>query len=179
MSLQPPNELLRTEVIATTSFPCASRVWVDGGGTAAFLFGTEGACHLSQNTADKSATAIARQPDGTMLRLDLGIATCTLTKPIVVCAPGSIFPTSQYVQFSTTCDPDPIFHVAVFAGTITVVTPGRDKFEMGPGQELRCDPNRCFEVKPTDGAAFSAQQRRIFALQSRQLNLSPNATAPG
>lgn len=178
VSLQRPHEVARTELTGSVPFPCASRIWVDAGGAAGFAFGRDGACQLTQNVAAKPATAVAREPDGTMLRLDQGVATCTLAKPIMVCAPGSVLPTSQYIQASVTCDPDPDFRVAVFAGTATITTPSGSTFEMGPGQELRCNPTSCVDVKPSFEAKFSRADRQVFAVHNRVLQLSPDAFAP-
>ena len=174
VQLQPPGAVARTDVVGVGSFPCASRVWVEDGGVAGFVFSADGACDVAQNTAAKPATAVVREADGTMLRLEQGMATCTLGQPILLCPPGSILPTSTYTQVATACDPDPVFRVAVFAGTATIVTPAGERFEMGPGQQVQCDPTACLEVQPTADAKFSATEQRAFTRHISLLRLSPN-----
>jgi len=174
VQLQPPGAVARTDVVGVGTFPCASRVWVEDGGVAGFVFSADGACDLAQNTAAKPASALVREADGTMLRLEQGMAICTLGQPILLCPPGSIVPTSTYTQVATTCDPDPVFRVAVFAGTATIVTPAGETFEMGPGQQFQCDPTACLAVKPTADATFSAIERRAFTRHISLLRLSPN-----
>ncbi|MCI0686582.1 MAG: hypothetical protein L0Y54_05010 [Sporichthyaceae bacterium] len=179
VQLQPPGATARTDVGTAGPFPCGSRVWVDGGGVGAVLFTDQGACNLVQNTGAKPATAVVRAPDGTMLRLDQGSATCTLGQPILVCAPGSITPTSPFTQVVTTCDPDPVFRVAVFAGTATVLTPAGEELGMGPGQQLECDPTQCSGTTTNSDAQFSAEDRQAFSGQLRELELTPNSLGTG
>jgi hypothetical protein len=96
---------------------------------------------------------------------------------IRLCGTGVVFVNGAAqtgAQFVLTCDPDPLFSVAVLNGSVDVTYPGGAHGSVDGGQLASCDPTAC--QSEIGVAGFPEDQMAIFAAQSQELHWVPPPT---
>jgi hypothetical protein len=133
--------------------------------------------------ATANFTGVVREPDGTMLRLEQGKATCTFTgkkSQIVLCGQTQLQPDPN-TQAVVDCTGDPQLLVNIYLGGLTLGgagVPASGGIRMEASWEFGCDASSC-AGEPTRGACdFSATDRAVLQRQARQMQVHYPATLP-
>jgi hypothetical protein len=176
VDLQAPGSLSRVKVTNGRALPCSSVIRVDGMGAANFTFGTVAACQFQQDLQAKTATAIAREPDGTLMRVQEGVVYCTTKggRRLRLCGSGDIQLNGDVNQVKATCDPDPVFEVEVNMGFADVRDPSGVVSQLGQGLGLGYDFGK--RASNIAGTNFGPPDLAIFQRQAARLGLSVPTT---
>jgi hypothetical protein len=178
VELQAPGSLSPVRVTGGNgrALPCASVIRVDLLGAANFTFGTAAACQFQQDLKTKKATAIAPEPDGTLMRVQEGVVYCTTKggRRLKLCGSGDIQLNGDVNQVKATCDPDPVFEVQVNMGLAQVRDPSGAVSELGQG--LGLGYNYGTQTSGIEGTTFGSRDLAIFQLQAKRLGISMPTT---
>jgi hypothetical protein len=171
ITLQAPGSTSRVKVTNSRALPCSSVIRVDGMGAANFTFGTVAACQFQQDLQTKTATAIAREPDGTLMRVQEGVVYCTIkgNRRLKLCGSGDIQLNGDVNQVKATCDPDPVFEVQVNMGFADVRDPSGVVSQLGQG--LGLGYNYGTQTSGVEGTTFATRDLSIFQQQAQRLGL--------
>jgi hypothetical protein len=167
-------------VTSTVPVPHGSQVTATGSATADLTFARTSACAL-QPTDGGPGRLTTRVPPTALLQLTQGVVICTIpavAAQIQLCGSGVVYAngTAQAgAQFVVTCDPDPLFSVAVLDGSVQVVDPSGEHTDVGGGEQMSCNPKDCQAV--TGGAGFTDDQLAVFSAQSNELHWFPPTTS--
>jgi hypothetical protein len=172
VELRAPGSLAEVKVTSQRALPCGSVIRVLSQGAANFTFGTAVACQFQQDLISKKATAIAREPDGTLMRVQEGVVFCTTKggQRLKLCGSGDIQLNGDVNQVKATCDPDPVFEVQVNMGDVKVRDPSGVVSELGPGFGLGY--NYGTKTSGVEGTTFGSRDLAIFQLQAKRLGIS-------
>jgi len=164
-------------VTAKVAVACTSVIRIDQSGAANLSFAGIADCQFVQDAPTaKVATAVAREPDGTLMRVQEGTVFCTVMNNhrIQLCGSGDIQVDGQVNQLKATCNPDPVFAVSLNQGFAKVVDPSGASYTVGQGQGL--DYSYAQKHSSTDAASFTTREQAIFAAQVSQMGLRSTAT---
>jgi hypothetical protein len=171
IQLQAPGSPSLVEVTTGRALPCSSVVRVDKKGAVNFTFGTTAACQFLQDVETKPAIAVAREPDGTLVRVQEGVVYCTTKggRRIKLCGSGDIQLNGDVNQVKATCNPDPVFQVGLNQGSAVVRDLAGGVSDIGAGDSLAYD----FGTGSTGigPAEFDAQEMAIFQRQAQRLKV--------
>jgi hypothetical protein len=173
--VQPPSASSPTELTERRQLPCATNVSVNQGGAANIDFGSTAKCQVVQDQPDagKVARVTTRDPQAALFRIGVGRAVCTITEPgkrVELCGLGTLI-IGEAMQMSPTCDPDPVFRVASYAGSVQVIDPNGEEFTLLPDTALV----HSFETGESriENANFNPPDEALFAQQAAALGLQP------
>ena len=182
IQVQAPGEATPAAITQQQNLTCATIVRVSQRGAADSFFGADAACQLTQDNPDagKIARLTTRDPPNDLFRLVEGRVRCTMAASgttLTLCDMGTLLMDGA-TQGRITCDPEPVFEVAAFAGTLRVTDPAGHEFDVAPGTQLTFD----FEVKASTvgRAVFTVDDVGAFAAQAEGLHLRvvPAVTPP-
>jgi hypothetical protein len=161
-----------------TPIKCATYVRVDRRGATNLTLGPSASCQLSEHLAHKDANVIVRDPPNVLLRLGRGTVHCTIQgkAPIRLCGQGGILPSGTW-QGRASCDPDPEFEVATFAGAATVTDPSAEQTALREDEELTFAFGE--EEPQLEEAAFSPAEAAVFEEQAESLGVDPESPTVG
>jgi hypothetical protein len=146
-------------------------LYVRQNGAAILNYATEVQCQLSQDNLAKAAVLASRDPVTVLFRLDPGKIRCTLMNgtPINLCDMGSVAANGT-AQLIAICDPEPVFQVAAFIGSLWVTDPNGEKHLVTQGTQLTCvfSTPQCTPAP----AEFSEQDQVVFAAQASAMGLA-------
>jgi hypothetical protein len=180
IEVQPPTNAAAYPVTVTTPLACDTKLSVADSGVADLKFGPKASCQLVQ-IATGIANLTSRYPVNAFFSLAAGDIHCTVGQahnPKVICGMGTLLLNGVPVptQWAASCDPpDPIFQVAVFAGSVTVIDHAGVQTSLVAGQLLTFD----FSIKQSHvtSAQFTLGDIAVFAAQAQAMGL-PVAKAP-
>lgn len=174
IEVQPPGSAAARTITTAVGLKCHTILSVAKKGAADSKFGTEARCQLRQDShaSDRSAKLISRDPVNAFFRLGAGRVVCTFKtspKRIPLCGMGIVFVTG-FAQAVAECDRDPVFQVAVFAGSVRVLDPRGASFLLRSGRELTFDfrTHRAILTAVT----FSAEDIAVFDAQAKAMHLT-------
>ena len=175
VQVQLPSASSPTELTQKRPIACATNVIVNQGGAANVFFGSTARCQILQDQPDpaKVAKITTRDPKAALFRMAGGRAVCTMSEPgkvIQLCGVGVLL-ISEPMQTMPACDPDPVFRVAAYAGSVQVMDPSGDIHTLVPGTQLVYS----FETGEAriEGAQFNPPDEALFAQQAAALGLQP------
>jgi hypothetical protein len=171
VQLQAPGSASPVELVKGRALPCESVVRVDKKGAANFTFGTTATCQFLQDIETKQAIGVARETDGTLLRVQEGVVFCTTKggKRLKLCGSGDIQLNGDVNQVKATCDPDPVFQVGLNQGHALVRDLAGGVSEIGAGDSLVYDfGTGSSGIGPSE---FGTRDMAVFRLQARQLRV--------
>jgi hypothetical protein len=179
VTMSPGGKAPAQKVTARKKMPAGAVVTSAGDaiGEMQFLGGSD--CGLQAVSADGTSLkgqAISRALPGLLLDLTQGVVICTINHPpeeITLCYTGALFDTLQPSQFTSTCDPDPLFVVAVLQGELRVTAPNGDTYNVVAGFALSCSPVNCQNLP----ASFTPLDHQVFAIQRTDLGPPPTTTS--
>lgn len=176
--VRPPLATSSTELTTELRpLPCVTNMTVNPGGAADVYFGSTVRCQILQvePDTDKVARIITRDPKEALFRMSGGRAVCTMSEGgqmIPLCGQAVLL-ISEPTQTMPACDPDPVFRVAAYAGSVQVSIPGIDPEGVVrtvlPGDQLVIENG---DVR-TEGAQFNPPDLALFAQQAAALGLPP------
>jgi hypothetical protein len=175
IEIRPPGAPQRALTAATT-VPCGTILTVGQSGTATITFGTQAACQVQQfSPASQSARLITRSPAPALFTMVGGHLACTFgTSPqrFPICGTGVIYVSGADgpTEGSVSCDADPVFQVAVFAGTMQVTDPSGAVTQVPAGTQLTFDYET--SQSQTMPAEFSSADVAAFMTQAGALGLT-------
>jgi hypothetical protein len=175
VQVQPLSASSPTELTERRQLPCVTSVIVNQGGAANVDFGSTATCQIIQDQPDpeKVARITTRDPKAALFRMAGGRAVCTMSESgqvIPLCGQGVLL-ISEPMQTMPACDPDPVFRVAAYAGSVQVVDPNGDMHTLVSGTQLVFS----FETGEAriEGAQFNPPDEALFAQQAAALGLQP------
>jgi hypothetical protein len=165
IQVQPPGSSVTQTISTTEPVPCNTVVSVSEYGTADLKFGRQAACLLQQYdpAAGNVAKIDSRNPLTTFFRMSAGEVSCIMLatrQRVDLCGIGALLLNGTPVQVQATCE-DPVFHVAVLAGSLTVIDPSGSRTVVEAGTELIFDFRR--NQAATQLVLFSSSDAEVFA----------------
>jgi hypothetical protein len=184
VQLRKPAQPHAQTITQPAHLPCRSRLSIDQHGAATAKFGSTAWCQLAQDQPDhKVAQLLTHDPPSALLRLGEGRLTCTIaphgaSTVVALCGLGTLSATGT-VQGKATCDPEPVFGVAVYRGQLDVTDPNDEPFDLRAGQTLISEFANGEWHSRMRPAAFTQSEEELFALQARRLSVEvpPPTTA--
>lgn len=174
VQLQPPSSSA-TELSARRQVPCQSILSMNQGGAADVYFGQTAACQVAQDQPDagKVARIVTRDPMTALFRIAEGRALCTIgtaETPVKLCGLGTLL-LKDPTQTAAVCDPEPVFGVAAYAGSLQVIDPNGDQHTVPAGMQLVYS----FETGDSriENAQFNPPDEALFAAQAAAIGLLP------
>ncbi|MFL5799216.1 MAG: InlB B-repeat-containing protein [Actinomycetota bacterium] len=143
------------------------------------MFPQQASCELDQDDAEKAARLITRSPQNALLSVSEGRLHCTIVdaSPISLCDLGTILLIGTVVQARTTCNRDPVFEVAVYAGSLSLsVHATGDSFTVNAGDALQLD--QATGKVSVASAEFSDAEASLFQHQAAQFGVAAPGTSP-
>jgi hypothetical protein len=142
-------------------------------GAVDVVFGQVARCQLTQDQPEeKVAGIVTRDPRNALFRVLEGRALCTITggARVELCDRGTLIVTDP-AQMGVTCDPDPVFNVLAYAGSVGAIDPNEENWVIPPGMGIE----HSFESGETREvtANFNPPDVDVFAQQAAALGLAP------
>ena len=173
IQILPPDGSSFTELTGEQRITCLTRLQVDQRGALDVIFGGAARCQLTQDQPEeKVAGIVTRDPSNALFRVLEGRALCTIMggTHVELCDRGTLIVTDPS-QMGITCDPDPVFNVLAYAGSVGAIDPNDEEWVIPPGMGIE----HSFESGETREvtANFNPPDVAVFAQQAAALGLPP------